>query len=439
MTAALHVPEGGASSEDELTCLARDVLPGGVLGKFWFAVEDGFIPASAEGAYMTSIAGDRYLDMSCGGGTLVLGHRHPAQMAAVDAQLLKGHHYFSVVTEQAIRLAAMIRNVIPCAELVRFAATGSEATYYALRLARAHTGRDKVLKFEGAYHGNHDIGVISLSPTSDASFPTPQPNSAGIPRGLIDSTLIAPFNDLTQAQEIIERERDGIAAVILEPLQRYIPPVPGFLEGLRETTERHGICLVFDELATGFRLALGGAQDYYGVVPDLACVGKALGGGFPIAAVTGRREIMALCDPKEGGSSHYVYQSGTLNAQALIAASAISVIETLTTPGAFEHLHALGNRMREGLDEICRRLGIRAKAYGVGPTWFLAFTDHPIVDHRSSRAADAKKLKAFHYQLLKRGVFVMPGNKAYLSLAHSLADIDRALEDAEVALTQIDG
>ena len=261
MTAALHVPEGGTSSEDELTRLARDVLPGGVLGKFRFAVEDGFIPASAEGAYMTSIAGDRYLDMSCGGGTLVLGHRHPAQMAAVDAQLLKGHHYFSVVTEQAIRLAAMIRNAIPCAELVRFAATGSEATYYALRLARAHTGRDKVLKFEGAYHGNHDIGVISLSPTSDAPFPTPQPNSAGIPRGLIDSTLIAPFNDLTQAQEIIERGNvTGSRRLFSSPCYAISRRFRDSWRGFGKRRNATGYVWCSTNSSPGFRLALGGAQ-----------------------------------------------------------------------------------------------------------------------------------------------------------------------------------
>ena len=238
---------------------------------------------------------------------------------------------------------------------------------------------------------------------------------------------------------IIEQEHRRIAAVILEPMQRYISPEPGFLEGLRDLTERYGICLVFDELVTGFRLALGGAQEFWGVEPDLACFGKALGGGFSIAAVAGRREIMALCDPTEGVSDRYVYQSGTLNAQALVAASAMSVLETLSSPGSFDTLHALGAQMRDGLDEICARRGVRAKAYGVGPAWFLAFTDHPIVDHRSSRAADVEKLKAFHRELLKRGVFVIPGNKAYLSLAHSAVDIDMALEAAEEALVQACG
>jgi hypothetical protein len=233
-------------------------------------------------------------------------------VAAVRAQIEGGSTYF-MVTEPIIQLAEEICRALPCAEQVRFTSTGSEATFFALRTARTARQRDKILKFEGGYHGAHDYSMMSSTPRSPKAFPAPVPDSSGIPHAIEADVLIAPYNDLATVEGIVDTHADELAAVIIEPFQRLIPPQPGFLEGLREITRRHGILLIFDEVVTGFRLAYGGAQQYYGVVPDIACVGKIVGGGFPLAAVCASEELMRPFDPQQDGKGDFISQSGTLN------------------------------------------------------------------------------------------------------------------------------
>src|SRR5215468_2005874 len=327
------------------------VLPGGVLGGYYAPQELAFIVREARGARLVDFSGREYVDYILGSGPLVLGHAHPAVVAAVEGQLRKGTTYFQL-SEPTLALAEEICRAVPCAEQVRFTSTGSEATFFALRVARTYRGRDKILKFEGGYHGAHDYAMMSSSPRSPKAFPAPVPDSSGIPHSLEAEVLIAPYNDLGTVEGIIAAHADELAAVIVEPFQRLVPPQPGFLQGLREITRRHGVLLVFDEVVTGFRLAYGGAQEYYGVVPDIACIGKIVGGGFPLAAVCASEELMRPFDPQQDGKGDFISQSGTLNGNPIAAAAGLATLAELRKPGAYETIHGTGRRLMAGLTEL---------------------------------------------------------------------------------------
>src|SRR5690606_37117719 len=241
---------------------------------------------------------------------------------------------------------------VPCAEQVRFVSSGSEADLYAMRVARAYKRRDKILKFEGGYHGMSDYGLMSLAPKRLANFPAPVPDSAGIPKSLREEVLVAPFNDLAAVESLISQHGKEIAAIIVEPFQRPIPPKPGFLEGLRKITEQNGIVLIFDEVVTGFRFAYGGAQAYYGVTPDLATFGKVIGGGFPLAAIAGRADIMRHFDKAAVGEEDFTVQIGTLSGNPVASAAGLATMEILKEPGAYDKLFATGRALMDGISEI---------------------------------------------------------------------------------------
>ena len=238
---------------------------------------------------------------------------------------------------------------MPCAEQVRYTSSGSEATFFALRVARAFRKREKILKFEGGFHGAHDYGLMSVTPRSPKAFPAPMADSAGIPHALEGEVLVAPYNDLGTAEALIDAHHNELAAVLLEPYQRTIPPAPGFLEGLRAATRRHEVPLVFDEIVTGFRFAYGGAQEFYRVVPDLAAFGKVLAGGFPLACVAGPKAIMRHFDAALEGTPDYVWQAGTFNGNAIACAAGLATLGVLRQPGIYERLHELSRRLAEGL------------------------------------------------------------------------------------------
>ncbi len=272
-----------ADVQTSLAETARRVLPGGTFGGVNFET----VIAGGKGGRLTDVSGRSYIDFLLGSGPMLLGHAHPEVVAAVAEQVAKGTTFYAN-NEAGIRLAAEIVDAVPCAEQVRFTSTGSEATFFAMRIARAYRGRDKILKFEGGYHGASDYAMMSTSPQRPGNFPQATPDSAGIPQVLKGEMLIAPFNDLATTAALIEEHKDELAGVIVEPFQRILSPKPGFLQGLREVTRKHDIPLIFDEIVTGFRFAYGGAQEYYGVAPDLCSLGKIVGGGFPLAAVAGR-------------------------------------------------------------------------------------------------------------------------------------------------------
>jgi glutamate-1-semialdehyde 2,1-aminomutase len=421
----------------ELLAAARTVLPGGCLGQNTLPPELSFVVTRGEGARLVDVRGRTYLDYVLGSGPLLLGHAHPALVRAVQEQVARGSTFFWL-SEPSIRLAEAVVQAVPCAEQVRFVSTGTEATMFACRMARAFTRREKILKFEGGWHGLHDYAMVgNWRVPSEAPYPHPGPDVGGIPRGALESVLVAPFNDL----ETTERIATGsdLAAIIVEPLQRAIRPRPGFLEGLRQLARRLGALLVFDEVVTGFRLAYGGAQEHYGVVPDLAVFGKALSAGFSLAAIAGRADVMATADPARKGSLDYAALSGTLSGNALACAAGVAALGELRRPGVYPRLHALGERLRSGLARRAARLGVPLQAIGDGPLAQVLFVD-PAADlasDRALRAADGGKAARFAVECLRRGIFTLPHTKLYLSLAHTEADVDWTLDAMEEALRAV--
>jgi glutamate-1-semialdehyde 2,1-aminomutase len=409
----------------DLVQRAGRVFPGGVLGSHRSGPGLEFVVRAGRGAYLWDTNGRRYVDYLLGSGPMLLGHAHPAVIEAVTRALARGSTYM-LLNEPVIELAEEVVRAVACAEQVRFTGTGSEATFFALRAARAYRGREKVMKFEGGFHGTHDYAVMSVSPRSPKAFPASTADSAGVPHGVGETVLIAPYNDLATTEALIAAHHQELAAVIVEPYQRTIVPAPGFLAGLRQATRRHGVPLIFDEIVTGFRLAYGGAQEYYGVVPDLAALGKVLAGGFPLAAVAGRAEIMRHFDPALEGSRDVVWQAGTLNGNPIAAAAGLATLAELRKPGTYERLHRLGTRLRDGLAAAARRHGLPARVTGEPPVFDILFTDREIVDYRAALTADADRIRRFNQECLRRGV-VKAANKIYVSLAHTDADVDETL------------
>lgn len=425
------------SIQDDFVRRAHDAIPGGSLGTYFPAEGHEFVIARGAGARVFDTAGREYLDYVLGSGPMVLGHAHPAVVAAVTAQLERGSSFYAL-NEPAVLLAEKLRDSVPCAEQVKFCSSGSEACFFALRIARAATRRDKILKFEGAYHGHFDATLMSTWPGKlpNETYPSALPDSAGIPQSVRGDVLVAPFNDLERTAAIVRAHKDDLAAIIVEPQSRLVDPQPGFLEGLRQLSREAGAMLIFDEVVMGFRVARGGAQELYGVVPDLACYGKVVGGGYPLAAVAGSRDLMQLCNPRHKGAADYAYMSGTLNGNAVAAAAGLATLTELEKPGAYDRLRAIGERMRGGLRQAAARAGVAAQVLGIGPMANIYFTAVPITDYRSAETHDAARSKALGRELLKRGFLTHLVTKIYMSLAHSDADIDRTVGTVEAILAE---
>jgi len=414
-------------------------LAGGGLGLFVLPPEVNLVIAEGHGSHITDATGRDFIDYHLGSGPALLGHAHPEIVAAVQAQVAKGSTYY-FLNEPVIRLAERMVNAIPCADQVHFTGSGSEATFFALRLARAATGRSKVLKFEGGWHGVNDYALWGTVPRKPSPYPNAEPDSLGIPDALRGQVLVAPFNDARRAVEIIDRHAGELAAVIVEPLERVLVPVPGFLQALREATRRHGIVLVFDEVVTGFRIAWGGAQERYGVVPDLASYGKAMSGGFPMAAVAGRADVMAHLDARRTDRAHLVWASGTLSGNPVSATAGLVALDVLSRPGAYDHFHKIGGRLRREIKALGARHGIAVQTPGEDAVFGVRFTARE--DLRSWEdllTADTALNLRWSTELLRRGILVNPNEKFYLSLAHTDADVDRTLDACDQAFAALKG
>lgn len=414
---------------------AERVIVGGRLNQLVWPRGNKPVMVAGRGSRIWDADGRELVDYMLGSGPLVLGHAHPRVVEAVRHQAALGSTYYAL-SAPAIELAERVVERVPCAELVQFCSTGGEATLYALRLARAATGRDAILKFEGAYHGANDYALMSLYPTGEPDYPSPEPSSAGIPRALDREVLVVPFNDVEAVTTAVAANADRLAAIIVEPVQRTIEPQPGFLETLRTLANRYGIVLVFDEVVTGFRLAPGGAQERYRVTPDIAALGKILGGGYPLAAVAGRREIMTLADHERRGQSNYAFISGTMNGNALAATAGMTTLDILDEAGMYERLDAVGERLRAGLAAACADAGVPAHVLGVGPLFQVVFTDEAPTDYRSLKAADAGLMRRIASKLYAAGLFVS-AEKGYVSLAHSDEELDHAAELFSEALQTV--
>lgn len=397
-------------SQDEWIARAREVLPAAGFGNFDASV----VIARGEGSRVWDEDGREYVDYLIGSGPMLLGHGHPEVMEAVLEQLPRGMTFFAN-NARGIELAEAICAAVPCCEQVRFVTSGGEADMYAIRLARAYTGKTKILKFEGGYHGMSAEAQMSLAPAREVNFPTAQPDSAGIPQGVADEMLIAPFNDLEAVTSLLSGH-DDIAAIIVEPLQRVIPAKEGFLHRLRELCDRHGVLLIFDEIVTGFRLAYGGAQERYGVKPDICTLGKIIGGGFPLAALGASAEIMSHFDKSVVGAEKWLMQLGTLSGNPVAAAAGLKTMEILRRPGQYETLRAKGQRLMDMHAEVLEAAGIAHRLCGDATLFDVYFTDVEPQDYRSARHRDPALSEAWNAELRAQGVFKSAG-KLYPSLA----------------------
>jgi glutamate-1-semialdehyde 2,1-aminomutase len=408
--------------ELKLAETAKQALPGGEFGN---GVPD-IIVRQGRGGRVWDESGNEYIDFLLGSGPMLVGHAHPEVMDAAQAQLAKGTTFFAN-NRHGIELAREIVDAVPCAEKVRFVSTGTEADAYAMRAARAFRKRDKILKFEGGYHGMSDYALISLAPKRPGNFPQGVPDSAGIPASVQSEMLVAPFNDIETAESLIREHHDELAGVIVEPFQRLLPPIPGFLEGLRKSTSAHGIPLIFDEVVTGFRFAYGGAQHYFGVTPDLCTLGKVIGGGFPLAAIAGRADIMAHFDRNLVGDEGFLTQIGTLSGNPIAAAAGLATLEILKRPGSYEQLFATGRELMEALRQLLKRSGLPAQVIGMPPVFDVVFTNGNMKDYRDTLRGDAEMMKRFNSLLRERGI-LKGHSKYYVSLAHTPQDVRDTIE-----------
>jgi glutamate-1-semialdehyde 2,1-aminomutase len=389
-----------------------DVLVGGSNSAFALPVRVCVERGSGSRVWDTS--GREYVDFLLASGPLILGHAHPRVSEAVARQVLKGSA-FCTLNRPAIELAGRLVEIPGCVEIVRFASTGTEATLHAVRLARAHTGRDKVLVFAGSYHGSHDLSIIGHRGAARA-------RSGGVPSSAIGDTVVARFNDIDSVEASFAAHSGSLAAVLVEPQQRSLDPLPGFLPRLAQLCRSAGVVLIFDEVLTGFRLAFGGAQEYYGVEPDLVCYGKIVGGGFPLSAVGGQRQIMSLADPALASTPNFVHVSGTLSGNPVSAVAGLATLAELEQPGVYERLHELGERLRSGLTQQLNAEGIAGSVIGSGPIAAVAFSDP------AQPGSGLALREAVNRELILRGVLVQLQTRFYISLVHTEAEIDFAVD-----------
>ena len=421
-------------SQSDLLDKANRYLAGGGTGIFVLPPEVNIVIDHGQGSHIWDVSGRDFIDYHLGSGPVLLGHGHPKVVEAVTKQVPLGSTYY-FLNRHVIRLAERLVEAVPCGEVCHFTGSGTEATFFALRAARVHTGRSKILKFEGGWHGMHDYALWGTVPTEGSDYPHARPDSAGIPPQIAETVLVAPFNDAERAVQIIEENADDLAAVIVEPLQRVLLPEPGFLQAVRDATRRHGIVLVFDEVVTGFRIAWGGAQERYGVVPDVACYGKAMSGGYPMAALVGRADVMSPLDGrKTSDRTKLAWASGTLSGNPISAAAGNAALDVLSSGGVYEQFHRIGGRLRKGIKEAGERHGFAVQCLGEDVVFGVRFmrNEHPKswVD-----LLEADKSLGFEWavELLKRGLLVNPNEKFYISVAHTEQDVDRTLEVAEEA------
>lgn len=421
-----------SQNQEEWILRAQKILPAGGFGNF----DPAIVIREGKGARVWDEDGNEFIDYLISSGPMLVGHSHPEVVEAVQVQAARGMTFFAN-NALGIELAEVICDAIACADQLRYVSTGGEADMYAMRLARAHTGRDKIVKFEGGYHGMSAEALMSLAPKRLQNFPLAVPDSAGIPESVRDQMLIAPFNDADSVRGLLEEYAGEVAAVIVEPLQRLVPPAPGFLEALREETEKHGIVLIFDEVVTGFRLAYGGAQERYGVVPDLCTLGKVIGGGLPLAAIAGKAEIMAHFDKTKAGEQGFTYQVGTLSGNPLAAAAGLKTLEILKRDGSYDRLRKSGETIMKALREQLSAADIPHQIVGDPVLFDVVFTSEPVADYRGVMRSHPEHAKRFNQQLRQQGI-LKPESKFYISLAlddHDLAQTIKAITVAAKHIT----
>jgi glutamate-1-semialdehyde 2,1-aminomutase len=424
------------SLSKKLFLQARKVIPGGVnspVRAFRAVGGNPLFIERAKGSRIFDADGNSYIDYVLSWGPMILGHAHPRVVAALKKATEKGTSY-GAPTSLEIELAELVLKVYPSMDKVRMVNSGTEATMSAIRVARGFTGRDMVVKFEGCYHGHAD-GLLVKAGSGATTFGVP--DSPGVPKSYAQNTITLPYNDIPELTRMVEKEWRKIACVIIEPVVGNIGcvlPKPGFLEVLRKLTRKHGIVLIFDEVMTGFRVSFGGAQAYYGIRPDMTCLGKVIGGGLPVGAYGGKKEIMSMVSP-EGP----VYQAGTLSGNPLAMTAGIVTIKELSRPGVYSAIEKKSAMLEEGLKDAAKKAGVKTRFYRAGSMFCTYFADIDVTDYETAKKADAGKFSRFFSGILERGVNLAPSQfeAGFMSLAHSERDIDATVTAAYEAIKKI--
>jgi glutamate-1-semialdehyde 2,1-aminomutase len=424
------------TKSEEIFAAAQKLMPGGVNSPVRAFKSVGGQPIvfdRVKGAHIWDVDGNQYIDYVGSWGPAICGHAHPEVIAALHDALEKGTSFGAPSYLENV-LAEMVIDAVPSVEVVRFVSSGTEACMSVLRLMRAFTNREKIVKFEGCYHGHADMFLVKAG-SGVATLGLP--DSPGVPKSTTTNTLTAPFNNLEAVRALFEENPDQIAGVILEPIvgnAGFIPPDAGFLAGLREITREHGALLVFDEVMTGFRIAYGGAQEKFGITPDLTTLGKVIGGGLPVGAYGGRRDIMEMVAP-----AGPMYQAGTLSGNPLAMTAGIKTLELLRQPGTYDQLDRITKKLTDGLLQIGKDKGHAVCGGQISGMFGLFFTEGPVHSYEDAKKSDLAKFSRFHRGMLERGVYLAPSQfeAGFTSLAHTDEDIDRTLEAASAVMASI--
>ena len=413
-------------AEQELLEKARRYLPGGNGGNLSLPKELEFLAHHGKGSHVYDVSGNEYVDWLMGSGPMILGHAHPVVTEAVIKAVELGSTFFTT-NDKAVELAEVLVDAIPCADQVIFTTSGTDACFQGMRAARAFTGKEKILKFEGAFHGTSDYAQMSLTPPASVEYPQSVASTAGIPKAIHDLMLIAPYNDLATTEAIIKAHLDNLAAVIVEPVQRVISPAPGFLQGLRDLTKKYGVLLIFDEVVTSFRLAYGGAQEFFGVTPDMSTTGKIMGGGYPLAALTGKAEVLAVFDRSASDDDSYVNRIGTLNGNPIACAAGLATLTVMREKDTYTKIHRNGAAIKGALVDICKENGVPVQSCGENAIFDVYFSEVPVSNYRDTLAADGGMMTRYNTGLLERGI-LKGGQKYYPSAVHTEEDLEKTIQ-----------
>jgi len=422
---------------------ACQYLPGGVAGNGKFIAPHPVYVKQAQGGEFVDLDGNHYIDLLMGGGVHILGHSSEVVMSAVEAQLRVGTHYY-MAAEAEVQLAEKVNQLMPHIEMVRFVNTGSEATQMALRAARAYSKRDRIAKFEGNFHGQHEAVLIStLGAEGPETEPISRVDSAGVPRSTRENVLVLPYNDAERTVELITQHTDELGAVILEPVSAFglgvVEAEPEFLKAVREVTAKYEIPLIFDEVVTNFRLGLGGATEYFGVTPDLVCLGKIIGGGFAIGGYGGKREIMdKVVTPKTGlwNLSEQIFQSGCFSGNPISMVAGLAVLNELEKGDVYPHINGIAQKLQEGITEIGGRLGFQVLVNRAASFFQVHFGVDKISNKRDNLKADKKTADLFHYGLRANGIMAST-HPLFVSVAHTDQHVNTILEVSESVMKEM--